>query len=90
MGGRRTGFRRGDLVRVERDEVLHPPAGTWPRYRGREGTVVVAANYGEVGVRFGRANRSLTYFLPHELTLLHERTGRPQSRQGDEPAEGGP
>jgi hypothetical protein len=30
----------GDRVRVERDETLHPSKGTWPRFRGRIGTVV--------------------------------------------------
>ncbi|WP_063042187.1 hypothetical protein [Nocardia grenadensis] len=32
-------FRPGDKVRIERDETLYPPKGTWPRFRGLVGTV---------------------------------------------------
>lgn len=72
---------RGDRVRVERDEQRWPSRGTWPRYRGREGTVVtVNRTDREYGVAFGsvreRANGSLsgsdvvTWFRAHELTVL--------------------
>jgi hypothetical protein len=30
----------GDRIRIERDETRHPSKGTWPRFRGRTGTVV--------------------------------------------------
>jgi hypothetical protein len=30
----------GDRVRVERDEARYPSKGTWPRFRGRTGTVI--------------------------------------------------
>ena len=33
--------RVGDRIRVQRDEIIHRPRGTWPRWRGRVGTVVV-------------------------------------------------
>lgn len=68
MTGRRTGFRQGDRVRVERDESLYPPTRSWERYRGRIGFVVVPMSYGEVGVMIG-AGRTV-WFHPHELTLL--------------------
>ena len=32
--------RVGDHVRIERDETRYRPKGTWPRFRGRVGTVV--------------------------------------------------
>lgn len=46
--------RAGDRVRIERDETRWPSKGTWPRYRGRVGTVV-EINLGEYGVTFGKA-----------------------------------
>jgi len=36
----RRGVNVGDQVRVERDETRYPSKGTWPRFRGRTGTVV--------------------------------------------------
>jgi hypothetical protein len=56
----------GDQVRVERDERWWPSRGSWPRYRGRVGTVVTRRHFGEIGVRFG-AGHVLSYFRPHEL-----------------------
>jgi hypothetical protein len=32
--------RVGDRVRCERDETRYPPRSTWPRFRGRAGTIV--------------------------------------------------
>ncbi|BBX04315.1 hypothetical protein BST36_17360 [Mycolicibacterium moriokaense] len=32
--------RVGDRVRIERDETRYPSKGTWPRFRGKVGTVV--------------------------------------------------
>jgi hypothetical protein len=62
-------FRRGDRVRIERDETRWPATGTWPRYRGRTGIVTVPDNDGEIGVQLGHGH-SLTWFLPDELTLI--------------------
>jgi len=36
----RRGVNVGDQVRVERAETRYPSKGTWPRFRGRTGTVV--------------------------------------------------
>lgn len=36
-----TEFKVGDHVRIERDEVLHPSKGTWPRHRGQTGFICV-------------------------------------------------
>jgi hypothetical protein len=33
------GFDVGDRVRVERDETRWPSRGSWPRYRGKVGSV---------------------------------------------------
>jgi len=46
--------RVGDRVRIERDETRYPPRGTWPRFRGRRGTVV-ATNLGELATEIRRA-----------------------------------
>jgi hypothetical protein len=49
----------GDRVRIERDETRYPSKGTWPRFRGRIGTVVEInvdrkrAHLTEYGVVFG-------------------------------------
>jgi ribosomal protein L21E len=42
----------GDRVRIERDETRYPSKGTWPRFRGKTGTVV-EINLGEYGVAIG-------------------------------------
>jgi hypothetical protein len=74
-------FRIGDIVKVERNEVRYPSRGTWPRYRGRIGTVVHSNQQGEIGVAFkatwrGENNElkwqgsDTTWFLPHELIRL--------------------
>lgn len=52
------GVKVGDRVRVDRDEARYPSKGTWPRFRGKVGTVV-EVNRGmrsgptEYGVIFG-------------------------------------
>lgn len=76
----------GDRVRIERDETRYPCRGTWPRYRGRIGTVVEVnrdskrPHLTEFGVVFGkvrspRSNGSLAmagaaWFRAHELVAL--------------------
>jgi len=61
-------FNVGDEVVVERDETEYPSRGSWPRYRGRIGTVVVSENWGEIGVRFTKSHdESATWFKPYEL-----------------------
>lgn len=70
-------FAVGDLVRCEREA---PAKGTWKNYVGRVGTVVVADNYGEVGVSFDREDpignrRSAdSWFLPSELVAADSAT----------------
>jgi hypothetical protein len=75
--------RRGDRVRVERDEERWPPKGSWRTYRGREGTVVtVNRTDREYGVSFvkvrDRGDGSLagpdapTWFAEHELVLVEQ------------------
>lgn len=81
-------FSVGDLVRIERDEKRYPSMGTWPRYRGKPGVVVMLNQEdGEIGVEVGAARaryrpdgRGLQYdsaavawFLPHELRRVGAR-----------------
>ncbi len=76
--------RVGDRVRIERDEVRYPSKGTWPRFRGKTGTVV-EINDGpggptEYGVIFRTApagpwrkwwsGGEATWFTLHEITPL--------------------
>lgn len=50
----------GDRVRIDRDEVRYPSRGTWPRFRGKTGTVVEIntdrdhPHLTEYGVVFGK------------------------------------
>lgn len=50
----------GSRVRIERDETRHPSKGTWPRFRGKTGTVVEVSedrkrpHLTEYAVIFGR------------------------------------
>lgn len=78
---RRRNPRRGDRVRVERDETVWPSRGSWPQYRGREGTVItVNRTDHEYGVSFVKVRDrgdgtlagpdAVTWFRPHELTVL--------------------
>jgi hypothetical protein len=71
----------GDRVRIERDETRYPSKGTWPRFRGKTGTVV-EMNLGEYGVVFGKVyprtdgrgkfhrntRTPIAWFQPHEVT----------------------
>jgi hypothetical protein len=75
----------GDVVRIERDETGHPVTGSWPRYRGRAGTVVEVNRAGggriEYGVVFATAGPAPgrpdalvdlgapTWFFRHEIRL---------------------
>lgn len=73
-------FRRGDRVRVERDERRWPSKGTWPKYRGREGTVVaISRSDGEYGVSFNRSHDNITWFALHELVAA----GKPSEAAGE-------
>lgn len=74
QGVRATRFKIGDRVECDRSRLL-PAKGTWTRYYGRIGHVVVADNDGEVGVRFGseRNHGLTTWFLPEELKLTGKR-----------------
>jgi hypothetical protein len=58
----------GDRVKIGRDETRFPSRGTWPRFRGKTGTVV-EINYDhqrphltEYGVQFGKVRK------PHSRT----------------------
>lgn len=74
----------GDLVRADRET---PARGTWRRYAGRIGRIVVLNHQGEIGVgweinRLAMGNSSLidTWFLPSELVRVgQEAPGGPQS-----------
>jgi hypothetical protein len=73
----------GDRVKIERDEALHPSRGTWPRFRGQNGTVV-QINGDEFGVIFGKVwgrpdrpgvlrwggDDVVTWFKAYELTEI--------------------
>ena len=69
-----------DRVRIERNETLYPSRGTWPKYRGRIGTVV-EVNGDEYGLIFGKVyqrpdgsyfggKEPKTWFLGHELKAV--------------------
>ncbi len=76
----------GTRVRVGRDEAQHPSRGTWPRFRGKTGTVVEInedrkrPHLTEYGVVFGkvrtpRSNGSIAmadavWFKAYELRAL--------------------
>jgi hypothetical protein len=70
----------GDKVKIERDEKLYPSKGTWPRFRGKTGTIVEISQ-GEYGVCFSKVTQApahhnrvldwiakdVAWFLPHEI-----------------------
>lgn len=74
----------GQRVRVQRDEVVHPPRGTWSMYRGCEGTVVQHNDHDhEYGIVLGmipkpRPDRpglsydgsTVVWFSEHELVAV--------------------
>lgn len=60
----------GDRVKIERDEKRWPSRGTWPRYRGKTGTVsALNPEFGEVAVKLDGGSRS-TWFLHFEVAAL--------------------
>jgi len=70
----------GARVRIERDETRFPSRGSWPRFRGKTGTVV-ETNRDEFGVVFGKVwpredrpgvlrwsgQEPITWFRAHEI-----------------------
>jgi hypothetical protein len=83
-------LRVGDRVRIGRDETRWPSQGSWPRYRGKVGTIVqINPRAGEYGVVLGTERRAsaltpsgrpqghhgVSWFLPHELAALKARKG---------------
>jgi hypothetical protein len=78
-------FKVGERVRVERDESRWPSRGSWPKYRGRVGTVVrLNRRDGEIGVSFSNRGPNATgvastdsWFLPRELVPA----GPPEGQQ---------
>jgi hypothetical protein len=81
----------GDRVKIERDETRYPSKGTWPRFRGKAGTVV-EVNLGEYGVCFGKVtprksrpgssdwdSADVAWFQPHELKVLARGLQRPSA-----------
>ena len=62
----------GTKVVVQRDEKKYLSRGTWPRFRGKKGTVT-GTSQGEIGVVFCADNaftpnrRADAWFLRHEL-----------------------
>jgi hypothetical protein len=79
-----TRFRVGDLVRAERDAVARPPRGSWPKYRGRVGTVVsLNVRDDEIGVSWTpsildpKRQSADSWFASYELTIVeHPRLAR--------------
>lgn len=78
-------FSVGNLVRIERDEKVHPSKGTWPKYRGKPGVVVIlneedeeiGVEVGATTVRFRDDRNGLQYdhtkvawFKSHELRVV--------------------
>lgn len=63
----------GTQVIVQRDEKKYPSRGTWPRFRGKRGTVT-GTSHGEIGVvfcadyAFTTAKRADAWFQRYELT----------------------
>jgi len=65
-----TDLKPGDRIRIERDERLHPPAGTWHRYRHKPGVVVILSQVAdEVGVEVGAVQAR--YDADHRLVYDH-------------------
>lgn len=63
----------GTKVIVQRDEKKYPSRGTWPRFRGKKGTVS-GTSHGEIGVQFCNDNAfepkngADAWFQRYELT----------------------
>jgi len=61
-------------VRIQRDETRHPSRGTWPRFRGKAGTIIEVnrARKGatEYGVSFTKARRTDAWFKSYELAVI--------------------
>lgn len=70
-------FKSGQQVRVERDETRWPSRGSWPRYRGKTGTIVLATRQGIIVQLDDPADLSEpdSWFLPHELTPADPQKG---------------
>jgi len=51
--------RKGDRVRIERDETLYPSKGVWPQYKGRIGTVVTVNRARTIKVRDGSGTKTV-------------------------------
>ena len=62
-------MRKGDKVRVNRDETKHPSRGTWPRFRGKRG-VFVTRNGDEYGVSFNADDEVDAWFKRYELEVV--------------------
>jgi len=85
------GVRVGDRVRIERDETRWRSRGSWPRYRGRVGTVVrINRAAGEIGVSWRRRPEDAvagrtdadSWFLRHEATVIDVVAGLSFAAQG--------
>ena len=97
----RRSFRMGDLVRVERDETRWPSKGSWPKYRGRVGTIVsINRSDHECGLSW-RPNAAAqlgtntvvgvdSWFLPHEIVLVDESSGKESRSASLADPSGGP
>lgn len=67
----------GTIVLIDRDEKLYPSKGSWPRYRGRLGTIVaINKRDKEYGVSWStnvtniRKENTASWFLAHELRAV--------------------
>ena len=63
----------GTQVIVQRDEKKYPSRGTWPRFRGKRGTVT-GTSHGEIGVVFC-ADYAFTTLVP-QLGMVEYRDGK--------------
>jgi hypothetical protein len=78
--------RVGDRVRVKRDETRYPTRGSWPRFRGRTGTVIeinpdrrrshlteYAVAFGKVSARTNNGSlkaSGIAWFKVYEIAAL--------------------
>ena len=62
-------MKKGDRVRLERDEVKYPVRGTWRWYRGKTGRFIVR-NSDEYGVSFSKDDNVDAWFKRYELSII--------------------
>lgn len=68
----------GTRVIVERDETKYPSRGSWPRFRGKRGTVT-GTSLGEIGVSFSGGKEAEAWFQRYELRAINSRKKKSDS-----------